>query len=222
MDRRPGDATLAYMTSTAHLPPRSGRTDLQLHFVRGLLGCLSATALLGIGVVLTGSFHETGHRVLGSTLLAGLYCVLCLADMTVLGTRFGAVGAVGIATATVSLAVGLSLIWWTPDDFDGRLEYSLRGFVICAVIAFATAHAALLLRIDIPAQGAAAAVRTATLCTMSLVATLVAATMIAESVVEIDGYWRLLGVLAILDVLGTVSLPVLARFGLQNDARSAR
>ena len=196
------------MTSTAHLSPRS---DLQPYFIRGMLGCLTATALVGIGAVLTGSFDETGHRVLGSTLLAGLYCVLCLADLTVLNSRFRAVGAVGIATATVSLAVGLSLIWWTPDDFDGRLEYSLRGFAICAVVAFAAAHAALLLRIDIRAQGSAAAVRTATLCAMSLVATLISATMISESIVEIDGYWRLLGVLAILDVLGTVALPVLAR-----------
>lgn len=188
-------------------------------FVRGLLLCLSTTAAIGIYALLTGSFNETGVRVLTSTLLVGLSCMFCLADLSVLDTRHRAVGSIGISAATTALVQGLFLIWAVDTGVPGDTWFLVaRGFFLAAILAFALAHAALLLRIVLPDSGSIAAVRAATLTTMGVVALLLSAPVVESGLADTGGYWRLVGALAILDVLGTVSLPVLARL----DARSTR
>jgi hypothetical protein len=207
------------MNLTAQIaPPATGPAGPRPYFVRGLLGCLTATAGIGIVALLTGSFDETGARVLGSTWLVGLFCMLCLADLTVLDTPRRAVGTGGIAAAAAALGLGLTFIWSLRDDWNDGLEVEARAFLVTGVLAVALAHASLLLRINLRSQDSLAAVRAATLTVLSIVATMCAAPAVSYDVADSEGYWRLLGVLAILDVLGTVSLPVLARF----ETRTAR
>lgn len=212
------------MTFTAELADNSAaRTTrsggLKPFFVRGLLSCLSGTAAIGIYGLLAGSFNSTGVRILGSTLLVGLFCILALAAVSVLDTRYRPVGVVGISSAGTALVQGLLLIWAVGDDMPGDTMFLLaRGFFLAGILAFALAHAALLLRLDLAGSGPIAAVRAATLTTMSFVALLLAAPILHTEIWENDGYWRLLGALAILDALGTVALPVLARV----ETRSAR
>ena len=193
-------------------------SEAKPYFVRGLLGCLCVTAAIGIVALLTGSFDETGARVLGSTWLLGLFCMLSLADLTVLDTPRRSVGTLGIAAAAVALALGLSFIWSLRDDWNGSLEFAARGFLVSGVAAVALAHASLLLRIDLRGQEPLAALRAGTLTVMTLVAVMFAAPAISFDIADSDGYWRVLGALAILDTLGTVALPVLARF----ETRTAR
>lgn len=208
------------MTLTAPIAPRSTRPGgLKPVLVRGLLACLSLTALLGVYAVLTASFDETGARVLSSTLLTGLYCMFCLADVSVLDTRYRTVGTVGISAASTALVQGLFLIWSIGDELPGDTLWLIaRGFLLTAVVAFALAHASLLLRLDIAATTAAARIRTGTLLLLGTVASVLGATVVHPELAASGAYWRLLGVLGILDVLGTVCLPVLARL----DARSTR
>lgn len=208
------------MTTHAPTAPRSPRPGgLAPVLVRGLLTCLSLTALLGIVGVLSASFGETSVRVLISTLLAGLYCMFCLADTSVLDTPYRAVGAAGISAASTALAQGLFLIWTVGDETPGdTLWLVARGFLLTAIVAFALAHAALVLRLDIAGLSGAARRRAATLLLLGSVAALLVAAVIAPELAEGGVYWRLLGVLAILDVLGTACLPVLARL----DVRSSR
>lgn len=184
--------------------------------VRSLLGCLSGTAALAIYAVLTASFDETAARVLVSTLLVGLYCVLCLACLTVLDGRRRAVGAGGMLAASGALVCGLALVWEIGGDWDDdSFPLLLRAFLICAVLAFALAHAALLLRLTVDRL---TGLRSAVLTCVSLVATMLIASILSTEVLEATGYWRLLGVLAILDVLGSICLPVMTRI----ERRSAR
>jgi hypothetical protein len=200
------------MTSTTDLQPSSTRpAGPKTLLVRTLLGCLSGTAALAIYAVLTASFDQTAVRILLSTLLVGLFCMLCLACLTVFDGRFKVVGVAGMAAATGALASGLTLTWGVDDDWDGgALPVFVRGFLLCAVAAFACAHAALLLRLDVERLGG---LRATVLACLALVATMLAVAVLSTDVLEVEGYWRLLGVLAILDVFGTVALPVLARFG---------
>lgn len=192
-------------------------------FVRGLLLCLSTTAAIGIYALLAGEFHETGVRVLTSTLLVGVFCMLCLADVGVLEGPHRAVGSAGISCAGTALVQGLFLIWAVAEDEPGHTWFLVaRGCVLAGIVAVALAHAALLLQIDLAGSNALAGVRAATLTTMGVVALMLCAPLIEVDLADTDGYWRLVGALAILDVLGTVSLPVLARFGIQNSARSTR
>lgn len=204
-------------TSTAVRSTRSA--GLAPALVRGLLTCLSLTALLGIVGVLSASFGETSVRVLVSTLLVGLYCMFCLADTSVLDTRYRAVGAAGISAASTALAQGLFLIWSVGEETPGdTLWLVARGFLLTAIVAFALAHAALVLRLDIAGRSTTARLRTATLLLLGSVAAMLVAAVIHPALAEGGVYWRLLGVLAILDVLGTACLPVLARL----DVRSLR
>ncbi|MBA3743095.1 hypothetical protein [Sporichthya sp.] len=208
------------MTITEPIAPVSIRPGgLKPFFVRGLLTCLSGTAAIGIYAVLVGSFSSTGVRILTSTLLVGIFCMLSLIAVSVLDTRFRSVGTAGISTACTALAQGLFLIWSVGDEMpDDTMFLLARGFFLAGIVAVALAHAALLLRIDLAGSGPITAVRAATLTTMTFVAVLVAAPLVHTEVWDHGAYWRLLGSLAILDVLGTVCLPVLARF----EARSTR
>lgn len=209
------------MTTHTSTAVRSTRPrGLAPALVRGLLTCLSLTALLGIVGVLSASFGETSVRILTSTLLVGVYCMFCLADTSVLDTRYRAVGAAGISAASTALAQGLFLIWSVGDEMPGdTLWLVARGFLLTAIVAFALAHAALILRLDVAALSTAARIRTATLVLLGSVAALLVATVIHPELAEGGAYWRLLGVLAILDVLGTTCLPVLARHEARLDAR---
>ena len=96
-----------------------------------------------------------------------------------------------------------------------------RSFLLTGVVAVALAHAALLLRLDLPAGGSSARLRTATLVVVGTVAALLAAAVVQPDLAAGGGYWRLLGTLGILDVLGTACLPVLARL-TPLDGRGAR
>ncbi|MGQ0463919.1 MAG: hypothetical protein ACT4QG_01240 [Sporichthyaceae bacterium] len=195
------------MTSTTDLRPTAAPKSF---LVRGLLGCLAGTAAIASYAVLTASFDETAARVLGSTLLVGLFCMLCLANLTVLESRFKAVGAAGIVTASGALASGLALTWGLAADWDTpAMPPLIRTFLLCSVAGFAAAHAALLLRLDVGRLGG---LRATVLTCLGLVAAMLCAAIASSQALESEGFWRLLGVLAILDVLGTVCLPVLARF----------
>lgn len=204
------------MTHTTDRPTASPRpAGLKTALVRSLLLCLSGTAALAIYAVLTPSFNETAVRVLASTLLVGLFCMLCLACLTVLDSAYRMVGAGGTAAATGALASGLWLTWGTPDWDSWEIPGLVRTFLFCCVLAFACAHAALLLRVCGHVLGG---LRAAVLACLALVATMMCAAIFNTDMTESDGYWRLLGVLGILDVLGTVCLPVLARLGRKASA----
>jgi hypothetical protein len=144
--------------------------------------------------------------------------MLCLADLTVQDTPRRAVGTGGIAAAAAALGLGLTCIWSLRDDWNDGLEFEARAFLVTGVLAVALAHASLLLRINLRGQDSLAAVRAATLTVLTIVAVMCAAPAVSYDLADTEGYWRLLGVLGILDVLGTVSLPVLARF----ETRTAR
>jgi hypothetical protein len=198
-------------------PPVPPSSEARPYLVRGLLGCLCLTAAIGICALLAGSFDATGARVLGTTWLVGLFCMFSLADLTVAETRHRAVGVAGIAAGATATGIGLVLIWTAGDDWGDGVAAELRAFGIAAIAAVALAHASLLLRLDLHGADPVAAVRAATLTVLTIVATLMAAPIVDIGLAGSDGYWRLLGALAILDVLGTASLPVLAR----GDVRAA-
>ncbi|MDO9589590.1 MAG: hypothetical protein Q7J04_00420, partial [Microcella sp.] len=124
------------------------------------------------------------------------------------------VGFVGLAASAVALVTGLVLIW--RDWNDSAFEDWLKVFVTAGVLAVSFAHVNLLLLL---------AGRRRLVIRIGLMVTLVMITAVAIMIIlpvvsegEIPGfeneewYWRLFGVVGILDVLGTVVVPVLAIF----------
>lgn len=188
-------------------PPAPIRTAI----VRVTVTSFSLAALMGIVALLAGgAFGETEAKILFTTLLVGVVSVTVLCYLATAGTRSQPVGVAGGLVVPVPLVAALTMIW---RDWDtGVPEWLGQTFGVGAVVAATLAQACLLL---------ALAARARPLVHRILVGTLVLATVLAGVISYLivgpepqeQAFFRVLGVLAILDVLGTVLVAALTRFG---------
>lgn len=189
------------------LPPVGTTRTL---IVRVTIGAFSLAALLGIVALVGGrAFGSVEGRILLTTLLVGVVSVLVLCYLLTAGTRYQPVGVVGGAIVVVPLVTALFLVWYDyetdPPDALGRT------FGVGAVAAVTLAQASLLLAIGAAAGPVVRRILLATLALAAILAVQVSALVLG---LEPHGdYLRLLGVVAILDVLGTVVVAALTRFG---------
>jgi hypothetical protein len=171
------------------------------------IGCFSVAALLGVIALLGGGdFGDTEARVLLTTLLVGVTSVAVLCYLATAGSDHAVVGLVGAGSAIPTLLIGLALVW--GDDWD---EGIWQAFGVGTTVSATLAQASLLLTLAATAEPYVRRL---------LAVTLVAATWVCLHVSGLiidldasDGGLRLLGVVAILDVLGTVAVAALAKFG---------
>src|SRR6201995_3480385 len=113
--------------------PAAVRARPTLWFRRSLLACLGGTGLLGIAALLFGSFGGLEARILLTTLLVGLYSVLCLGNLLSVDTGHAWVGRVGIGASTVALTLALARTWDVVSD-DHHLGREFQVFAVCAVV----------------------------------------------------------------------------------------
>lgn len=168
---------------------------------------LSITALIGIVTLLTGSFGEVQGKIMLTTLIIGAASIIALCDLTVLGRRVWPVGVAGLIAATLALITALMLVWG-----DGSSDVMVKTCGLAAIAAVSIAHASLLLPL---AERRRSSVRTGLWITVALIVLLLVLLYIAilsDGDVWSDGYAKLVGTVAILDVLGTIVLPVVSIF----------
>jgi hypothetical protein len=182
---------------------------------------LSATALIGIVTLLSGDFGETQGKVLLSTLLIAGFSITVLCHLAVVGRALQVVGFIGVGVSTVALAVGLVLIWrdwYAADDTD----FLLKTLGVSSVLAISFAHANLLLLLGQRRNQVVRLLLYATVALIAIVALMLCLPIASGGEIpeDPDIYWRVFGVVAILDVLGTIVLPVTGR--LLRDDRAAR
>ena len=179
--------------------------------VRLTIGSFSVAALLGITALLAGGrFGETEGRILLTTLLVGVVSVAVLCYLGAAGRRHQPVGVAGGVTAVVPFVAGLLLIWGGEDP---ESPWVGKTFTIGAVVAATFAQASLLLTL---AEGSRRTVRRllgGTLLCAAAVAVMVSSLVVTDGEGFPDAYTRMLGVVAILDVLGTVTVAALVKFG---------
>ncbi|MGQ0629809.1 MAG: hypothetical protein ACT4P1_02115 [Sporichthyaceae bacterium] len=94
-----------------------------------------------------------------------------------------------------------------------------RTFGVCAILGVGFAHASLLLHVVRRAAPAARAICGATVVAVAVVATMLAALVALTESGGGEGFWRIIGVVAIVDVVGSVVTPLVAR--LQRPAEQA-
>jgi F0F1-type ATP synthase assembly protein I len=172
------------------------------------IGSFSVAALMGIIALLGGGdFGESEGRVLLTTLVVGCASVCALCCLATAGTRWAPVGLVGGVVLVLPVVTALVLVWsdWSSDESDGLLKAFGIGVALAATLA------QLCLLLALAGDGRLGAVLWPTIACASVVAALVSAMILGE--VGADDVWRLLGVLAILDVLGTLVTIALAKFG---------
>jgi hypothetical protein len=200
------------MTSPA-APPASPTRQLRRVIVRLTIGSFSVAALMGIIALLSGGeFGETEGRVLLTTLLVGVVSVAVLCYLATAGKSFQSVGIAGGVAVAVPFVLGLVMIW-AGDTADQPWLY--KPFLVFTIVAATLAQASLLLALCEKGRPLVRRILAATLVFATAVALMTSYLVIFEDrgVGVGDWYFRLLGVVAILDVLGTVTVAALMKFG---------
>jgi hypothetical protein len=172
------------------------------------IGSFSVAALMGIVALLAGgSFGEGEGRVLLTTLVVGCASICALCYLATAGTPWAPAGILGALVLVVPTGTALLLVW---SDWSGDDEGLLKAFGVGVVGALTIAQVCLLLAL----AGAREGLRL--LLGATVVLALVVAVIVSGLIlggIDADGVWRLLGVTAILDVLGTLVTIALAKFG---------
>lgn len=173
------------------------------------IGSFSIAALMGIAALLgSADFGEGEARVLLTTLVVGCASICALCYLATAGSRFAAAGIAGAVVLVLPTATSLVLIW---SDWDGGdVEGLVKGFGIGVVGAVTLAQICLLLAVA-GTRNSLRLLLGATIVLALVVALIVSGMILGEA--GVDGAWRVLGIAAILDVLGTLVTIALAKFG---------
>lgn len=199
--------------------PSTGLSDTTLTGVRRtavvfVIVSLSIAALLGIVTLFTGEFGDVQTKILLTTLLVAAFAITALCHLAVVGRSPRIVGYVGIGASVLALVLGLTLIWVSWDNWNEIFSGVAKSFGVLAIVAASLAQANLLLLLAARRQSAIRIGLYVTLGAIGLLALLLSLTIVTEGDIpgsDGDLYWRFVGVIAILDVLGTIVLPVLGR-----------
>jgi hypothetical protein len=175
--------------------------------VKIVIVSFSLAALLGIVALLGGgSFGETEDKVLLTTVIVGAESIAALCYLSLAGRPNAWIGLLGGLVSLVPFGLALWLTWVSVDDAETVWQTFGIGVTVAASIAQVCLLLALAARERI--NGGLAA----TLVSIAIVAVMISVPIIDGSGLG-DTYWRAFGVVAILDVLGTVVLSALAAFG---------
>ena len=212
--------TEPHRAPTAELPAAPARTSR----IRGarrtavilIVASLSLTAIIGIITLLSGDFGEIQGKTMLTTLVIALASVTALCHLAVVGRPVRIVGFVGLAASGIALVLGLTAIWITWNTADGDFVRELiRWFGITGIIALSFAHANLLLLLSARRHTVVRVALGATLVAIAIVATMLIVPILTDFDVpgpNDDTYWRVFGVVAIIDALGTIVVPIVALF----------
>ena len=175
--------------------------------VKLVIGSFSIAALMGIIALLAGgSFGDTEGRILLTTVVVGVTSIAALCYLSTAEKPFQLVGVVGGAVSLFPFALAL---WMTWDDSYSNDLWRILGIGI--TVAASLAQASLLLALAYDSRPIVRRLLLATLAIIGVVAVLIIILLANDFEVD-DTYWRLFGVAAILDTLGTVTVAALQKF----------
>ncbi|MDP2773703.1 MAG: ribbon-helix-helix domain-containing protein [Nocardioides sp.] len=189
----------------------SGHAPARKVIVTVTIVSFSVAALLGVLALLGGDFGDTQVRVLLTTLTVGVVSIAVLCYLSTAGTPFQLVGVLGGASVLVPLTTALLMIW--GSDPGGRYDDAVwQAFGVGTIVAGTLAQGCLLLVI---AQRRSHLVRLLLVLTLVLAGVLAAilSAIVLGALPDEEYVARGFGVVAILDVLGTVVVAALAKFG---------
>ncbi len=175
-------------------------------FLITMIVSLSISALIGIIVFLFGDFGDTEFKLLMTTLTIGSYSLTGLCCSVLYEKRkFIPLSLFGMAVSIIGFLFTVLVIWETIDIEN---DFTWKALIIFIVLAGSTAHSCLLLLIK-PEKSLVKGALSATLIFISIVALMIVILVLDKTGNIGEFYFRLLGVFAILDVLGTIVTPIL-------------
>lgn len=182
---------------------------------RTIIGAVVAAGLVGIVAVLLGDFGRVAVQLLLTVVVVVVFALLSWYDADVSSRRSGTFAFASIAVSMYLLVTGLVKVWVVPADPFGGDGIWLVGthfwqwLGVVFVARFALLHVHLLLvihrRYPTPLLQLVAKV---TVAVIALLALLLSVPLLAPDADLASGYWRLVWVVVILDLLGTVVVPL--------------
>lgn len=186
--------------------------NLKRLFLYTLIGSVGISAVIGIGVLLFGSFDEFSVRVLMTTLTVTVTSILGLANGAYYDSGRGRqLGLVGIVVSIVAAVMTLLIIWNVIDDNEAFMKVSVTAMVF----AVSTSHLSLLslARLDSRFEWSNMAAR----IVIGALVGLILFILWIEPTGEGDMLARTMGVLAILTATITVMTPVFHKLSSGDD-----
>ncbi len=179
--------------------------DHKKSFLRLLVGAIVLSAAIGIFIFLIGDFGETETKLLLTTLSVGVFSLAGLCCSSVYDrVNLQSFSKVGMVFSIVGFFLTFIAIWEFVD-----MDYMGKPLAIFLVLAITTAHISLL-QLIIPRSDKVHLMMKSTLILISIVSLMIIAGLLLDF--EIGNiYFRILGVFAILDVLGTIATPLVNR-----------
>ncbi|MFT7615962.1 MAG: hypothetical protein ACI8Y7_000789 [Candidatus Woesearchaeota archaeon] len=175
-------------------------------FLVALIISLSISALIGIFVFLLGNFGETELRLLLTTLTIGGYSLTGLCCSVLYEQkRFIPLAVSGIVISIIGFFYTVLAIW---ELVDLNTQFSWKALIFFIVLSVSIAHICLLLLLKsdhLAVNGSLSA----TIIFIAIVALMLIILILNDFDNVGEFYFRLLGVFAILDVLGTIVTPIL-------------
>ncbi|HWL61026.1 MAG TPA: hypothetical protein VNQ48_09110, partial [Microbacteriaceae bacterium] len=176
-----------------------------------VIASLVIAALLGIISLIGGTFGDLQGKILLTTLTIGLFGITILCHLAIVSRAARVVGYVGLVASLAAIVPPLTLIW-TPWELLGSSDGWWRAFGVLTVLAVSLAQTNLLLLLVARPQRAVRVILVATLAMMTIVAIMIILPILTDGDIPGragDDYWRWFAAIAILDVLGTITLPVI-------------
>jgi hypothetical protein len=181
------------------------RSQTQRTLLGGFIVSICCCGLVGIYCLLVGTFDEVAARILLTTTAVGGASILALANVIPWESRrWHPIGPCGLVAVCIGLLLSLVGIW-KPEM--GKPEWFYKVMSISIVLAVALSHIGLLSLARLTRKFQK--IRILTVVVIIVLAAQICWSIVAET--DNEFWYRLMGVVAILDVCGTIAVPVLHR-----------
>lgn len=192
------------------------KSQTQKSLLFAFIASISLCGLVGIYCLLVGQLGEFEARILLSTAAIGAASILALAAAIPWERkRWQPLGPVGIVVVAATLVQTLCAIW---IDRYVDSEGAMKTLGISTTFAVALPHLGLLSLARL--RRGYEWVRIATIISIAILACLICFMILAEA--NDEGLFRLLGTFSILDVCGTITIPILHRVSAVTTRESIR
>lgn len=181
----------------------TNKNVIKRYLLLSLIVSLVMSAFVGIAIFLFGTFNELQGKLLLTTLSIGIFSLTGLANSSLLNKRNYAVcGYISLLISTIGFLMTLNLIWFNFEADTNVWRFAIDSIVL----SLATAHISLLYVMNAH-HYIARVIRYTTVIAIGVIVSMLIA-LIHNNDISSEFYYRLLGTIAILDVLGTIITPI--------------
>lgn len=210
-------------TDAGHDRPTGVWARVRPIVLRTIIGAVVAAGLVGVVAVLVGDFGTVAVQLLLTILVVVVFALLSWYDADVSSKRSSVFALASVATSLYLLVAGFCKVWIVPtyvlDPYSsgptvvtsgwtiGEQFWQWIGLVLIARAALLHVHLLLIIHRRYPTP-VLQVVAKVTVGLIALLAVLVSIPVLFSHTHLGEGFWRVLWVVAILDLLGTVIVPL--------------